>query len=497
LWVSFSALQYNKRTDSYGGTVRNRARLSLEIAEEIRMRVDSRIAVGLQISFDECLGDAGITEDDSEELADLVAASGLLDFLDISAGGYQTLHIAVPPANSLDEGFMVPLARKAKDVVGSRLKIFAAGRIIRLSVAETIIATGAADMVAMTRAHVADPFIVRKALENREHEQIHCVGANVCQQRLWDQHPVACVVNPVVGREAHWGAGTLDPPRDGTRRIAVVGAGPAGLRIAALAAHRGHAVTLIERDADMGGHLRTLSRLPTRETWAMGIDDLVRHVARRGVDIWLGVEATTESLGSGRFDTIVCATGADWDRSGYSAYRPERTGIPGADLPHVVDIDAGLNVALKHDGTLGSRVLIIDESAGYLPLALAILLANGMTEVEIVTPHLFLGEDTLKTWDMNFAMPELLRRGVKIHAQHFVESIAPASVDLYDIWAGSRTSIAFDRVVLSMMRLPNDLLFRQLARDSRFRDVRCVGDALAPRRLEAIAFEAEQLGRQI
>src|SRR5581483_848682 len=222
----------------------------------IRERVGSEIALGLRMSFEEWMGAAGITAAESEEQVQRFAESGLFDFLNISSGGYHTIHYAAPPASFVDEGYMVDYARRTKELVADRVRVFTVGRIIRIGMAEEILASGAADMVGMTRAHVADPFLVRKALEGREDETVHCVGANVCQQRLWDQRPVACVMNPTAGREAYWGEGSLRQVNGGARRIAVVGGGPAGLKTAALAAQRGHSVVLFERDADLGGHLR-------------------------------------------------------------------------------------------------------------------------------------------------------------------------------------------------------------------------------------------------
>jgi 2,4-dienoyl-CoA reductase-like NADH-dependent reductase (Old Yellow Enzyme family) len=487
---------YNRRSDAYGGSPENRARLPLEIAAEIRERVGSDIALGLRLSFEEWMGPSGITAEESEEQVERFAASGLFDYLNISSGGYHTIHYAAPPAAFVEEGYMVEFARRAKELVGDRVRIFTAGRIIRIEMAEEIVAAGSADMVAMTRAHVADPFLVRKAREGRTDETVHCVGANVCQQRLWDQRPVTCVVNPTAGRERYWGDGSLQHVNGGARRIGVIGGGPAGMKTAALAARRGHSVVLMEREQELGGHLRLIARLPARGTWSMAVEDLAKPVAREGVEVRLGAAVTRDGLADEGFDTIVCATGSRWDDSGFSPYRPDRDGIPGAERDDVLTIDAALERALADPRSLGERLVILDESAGYLPQALAVIAAEAGAQVDLVTPQLFVGEDTQKTWEMNFMYPKMTEAGVRMRPQQFVESIDDDGVEVYDVWGGPRERVAVDTVVLCLMRVPDDALFNEL-RDAGTPDVRPVGDAIAPRRLEAVVYEGEKLGREI
>src|SRR5262249_22790481 len=162
--------------------------------------------------------------------------------------------VAVAPMGSVAEGFMGPFGKRAKTVVGSRAKVFIVGRILDVRMADQILADGAADMVAMTRAHMADPFIVTKSREGREDEITRCVGANVCVSRLIDNVDVTCVLNPSMGRERQWGDGTLQVVTlEERRKITIVGGGPAGLKCAATAAKRGHAVTLYEQTQELGG----------------------------------------------------------------------------------------------------------------------------------------------------------------------------------------------------------------------------------------------------
>jgi 2,4-dienoyl-CoA reductase-like NADH-dependent reductase (Old Yellow Enzyme family) len=492
----FLSPAFNKRTDRYGGSVRNRCRLVIEIGETIRKRVGSEFTLGLRLSFDEFLGPAGITPEQAEEQLDIFAAAGLFNFFNISGGGYHTLHIAVAPMGSVPEGFMAPFGKRAKQIVGDRAKVFIAGRIVDVHMAEQILTDGAADMVAMTRAHMADPFIVNKTREGREEEITRCVGANVCVSRLIDNVEVTCVMNPVMGRERQWGEGSLKRvAQGGAKKIAVVGGGPAGLKFAAVAAKRGHKVTVYEQAGELGGHLNLLKRLPTRAGWQGAIDNLARPLERAGVEVRLRTVATKELLATETPDAVVCATGASYDRTGYSPYRVDRETIPGVEQSHVLEVAAATRKALLDAGSLGGNVLILDETDGYLPLGLAEVLANAGVRVEVVTPHLFVGEDTLKTLEMAHLFPRLRAVGVRLSAQQFVESIDGRRVEIYDIWGGERRTIEMDTVVLAMMRSPNDELFSQLR--GIFKEVHRIGDVVAPRKLEAVIYEGEKLGREI
>ena len=490
----FFSRAYNKRTDEYGGSVENRARFAIQAAESIREQVGDDITVGIRLTFDEFMGDAGITEEESEQTVDLLASTGLFDFFNISGGGYHTLHIAVPPM-SMPEGLFVPFAEKTKEIVGHRAKVFIVGRIRNAEMAEQVIAEGKSDMVAMTRAQMADPYMVTKLREGRDEDIVKCVGANVCLARAFDQRAVTCVMNPAVGRERELGEGTLRHVNGAAKTIVVAGGGPAGLRFAGTAARRGHNVTLLEADDKLGGHLNVLQRFPTRGNWSDAISALVRPLAKHGVDVRLDTEATASAISSNSPDVVVVATGSTWSGGGFSPYRPDRESIPGAELDHVIDVGAAAQRVLDDATALGKRVLIVDESDLYLPLGVAEVLAENGVEVEIVSPHFFVGSDALKTMDLFHIYPRLKQHGVELSSQHFVEKIDGNDVHLYHLWGGDPVIRQFDSVVLSQMRDPNEELY--FALKGAHPDVRRVGDALTPRPLVAAIHEGEAVAREV
>jgi 2,4-dienoyl-CoA reductase-like NADH-dependent reductase (Old Yellow Enzyme family) len=490
----FLSRAYNFRTDEYGGSTANRCRFALEIAAEIRRRVGDAITVGIRLTFDEFIGAAGITPDEAEEQLELLAASGLFDYFSVTGGAYHSFATICMPMHA-EEGYMTSFGKRAKDVVGDRGRVFVVGRIVDIRMAEQIVGDGWADMVAMTRAHLADPFLVAKTRSGHDEEIVRCIGANVCVSRAVDQQEVACVMNPVAGREAYWGDGSLVRADRNARRIVVVGGGPSGMRAAGVAATRGHEVILVEAEEELGGHLNVLKRLPTRGLWQRGIDNLVAPLTAHAVEIRLGLVATPVTLAALEPATIICATGASWDRTGLTPLRPDREAIPGWDQENVVDIGLAARRAIDDPLCLGRHVLIGDESGTYLPLGLAELLADAGVSVEIVTPNLFIGEETLKTGDMYFVLPRLTRKGVRLTTQTMIERISGTSATLVGIWGGAPEERLVETVVVSTYRTPDNHLFSEL--NPRFPDVRRLGDAVAPRRVEAVVYEAEKLGREL
>lgn len=492
----FLSPAYNRRTDAYGGSAAKRCQLILEVADAIRQRVGPGFTFGLRMSFDEFVGDAGITQEQAEEQLEIFASSGYFDFFNISGGGYPTLALTVG-SMSVEEGFMIPFGKRAKEIVGDRAKVFVAGRIRDIRMAEKALADGAADMVAMTRMHVADPFFIRKLREGRESEIIECVGANECVARAFDNREVICAMNPITGRERKWGDGTLVPVDAAERKkVAVVGGGPAGMKCASVAARRGHEVTLFEREAELGGHLAQLKHLPTRAGWGIAISNLEREMRATGVDVRVGEAASAETLAALGCDALIVATGATWDATGFSLARAERDGIPGASGDRVLDLGTALRCAREDPTSLGKRIVVIDESSLYEPLGLAEVLAQAGADVEVVSPELFIGSDVARHLEMPHLYPRLAKLGVRLTAQHFVERIDDRSVAIYSIWGGGeRVLEGVDTVVISMGRTPREDLYRELEETGAV--VHRIGDALAPRHTAAVIYEGEELGRAI
>ena len=496
LGMQFLSPAFNKRSDAYGGSVANRCRFTIEAAEAIRGRVGGGMTVGMRLSFDEFIGDAGVTPELAEECLDVLAATGLFDYFSISCGSWYSLHRTVPPMGSAPEAFLVPYGKRAKRVVGDRAKVFLAGRVLDLDTAQRVLADGAADMVAMVRAHLADPFLVQKTWEGRVREIVRCAGTNECMAAPAKGRQVTCVVNPSAGRERVWGEGTLRPVTE-PKRITVVGAGPAGMRVAGVAAKRGHDVALVERSSQLGGHLDLLRRLPSRGDWQKVINDLAVVLELNGVEVRLEEAAAAETLAAASIDEIVCATGATWDRTGFSAGRPDRQTMPGADQAHVLDVATATRAALDDPESLGSRVLILDDTGTYLPLGLAELLGQRGAAVEVLSRFPVIGDQVAGTQDLPWLLPRLAKLDVRLSPNHFIETIDGSQVDVYETLTRRHRQVeGVETVVLAMLRSPDDALFRRLS-DVGTVPTHCIGDAVAPRSVAEAIYEGEKLGRDL
>ena len=236
---------------------------------------------------------------------------------------------------------------------------------------------------------------------------------------------------------------------------------------------------------------------PPGGNWQMVVDDLAAVLEMNGVEVRLGETASAGALAAESPDAVVCATGSTWDRTGFSAARPDRETMPGADQDHVLDVATAARAALDDPGSLGARVLILDDTGTYLPLGLAELLGEGGVEVEVLSRFPVIGELVAGTQDLPWLLPRLAKLDVRLSPNHFIESIDGSRVDVYEtLTRRSRPVEGVGTVVLSMMRSPQDALFREL-QTAGTTPTHCIGDAVAPRSIAEAIYEGEKLGRAL
>ena len=307
LIAQFWSAGINRRTDGYGGDLDGRMRFSIEVLEEIRRAVGEDYVVGVRLSGDE-LKEDGIGQAEAVEIAKRLARSGLVDFMNVMHGqamDYPSLATLMPNMAFPMAPFLY-LASAIKAEVD--LPVMHAGRIVDLATATRAVAEGHVDMVAMTRAHLADPHLVNKLAAGRADDIRQCVGANYCVDRLLLGGEALCIQNPATGREAKMphavarGTGV-------TKRVVVAGAGPGGLEAARVAAERGHAVVLFEAAPIVGGQINVAQKAPWREQLAGIVRWLDGQVRKAKVDLRLSTEATEARVLAERPDIVVVATG--------------------------------------------------------------------------------------------------------------------------------------------------------------------------------------------
>jgi len=481
----FLSPKSNRRTDEYGGSLDNRMRFCVEVLEAVRAAVGQGVAVGLRLVGDEEQRDgSGLTADDAAEIAGGLEDGGLVDFLNVSIGMSGVGMVRPVYAPHLLGVYAAHTVKKAVQ----RTPVFAVHRILTPDEAEGILERHEADAITLVRALIADPDWPAKARRGGDDTIRRCTGSNQgCYGNLVQGMPVNCVTNPVVGREAELGAGTLRPAEK-AKNVVVVGGGPAGLEAAWVAAARGHDVTLLERSDALGGKIRLAARLPGREELADFADWRAGECERRGVDVRLGVDATVDGVLALHPEAVVVATGGRATTDGASKFHPFP--VAGSEQPFVIDHER----ALVEADELGQRVVILDAVGHIEAIGLGELLASRGAEVIVACPlptPMLLDAET-----MTMALPRMARAGAKWRPNTAMIGIGDHEVTLVDTLSlTSETVTGVDTVVIRTHGLPNDELY--FALHEHVPEVVRVGDAIAVRLADRAIFDGHQAGRAL
>ncbi len=435
----------------YGGSLDNRLNFSLQVLQAIRKRVGDEFIVGIRYTADE-RAEGGISAEEGIEISKRLKDTGLVDFLNVIRGHIDTDPglTDVIPVQGMRSAPFLDFAGEVRKATG--MPTFYAARIPDVATARHAVGAGLIDMVGMTRAHMADPHIVRKIIEGREDDIRPCVGATYCLDRIYQGGDALCMHNAATGRELSMPHDI--PPADTIKKVVIVGAGPAGLEAARVAAERGHSVSVFEATADPGGQIRLAMQSPRRREMISIIDWRMEQCRKHDVSFRFNTLAEVEDILAEKPDTVIVATGG---------------------LPHTEVLEAGNNLVdsswdiISRSIKPGQDVLIYDDAGDHAALQAAEIISASGAKVEIMTPdrsfapevmamnlvpYMRSMQDKNVTFTVTYRLKSVVKEGDRL--------IASIGSDYSDL----RLQRDFDQVIVNHGTIPLDDLYFELKADS-------------------------------
>jgi len=483
----FLSPRYNQRTDEYGGSLTNRMRLLREVLEDTLEIADGKAAIACRIAVEGEYGPNGVHREDIQGV--LTELGELPDLWDFAMGSWEedSLTSRFGAEGSQEEHVAGLKALTSKPVVG-------VGRFTSPDAMVRQIRKGILDLIGAARPSIADPFLPNK-IRDRQLESIReCIGCNICVTGDQTMSIIRCTQNPSMGEEYRrdWHPERIKP-KTSDARIAVLGAGPAGLEAARALGVRGYDVNLLEAGRELGGRVTLESKLPGLSAWNRVRDYRVLAIeAMPNVEVFRESPVTAEDVLEFGFEHVLVATGSTWRADGVGRFHTTPIPVEGIEVLTPSDILAGKLPA-------GQRVVVYDDDYYYMGGVIAEALRAAGKDVSIVTPSAQVSQWTMHTFEVGKIQRRLIEAGIVRHTDHAVVAAATGGVTIASVYTEQTTDVEADALVMVTARLPQDELFTQLESrigDSDLLTVRGIGDAWAPGTIAAAVWSGRRAAEE-
>jgi 2,4-dienoyl-CoA reductase (NADPH2) len=491
----------NRRTDRYGGSLENRARLMIDIVDAVRTAIGPGLALGVRLCGDELI-EHGTTIDDAVEVARMVEATGQVDYINTSIGVATASLFMIEASMHIPPGYAMFIPSAIRKAV--ELPVVGVGRFKDPLQAERALAEGHCDLVGVVRGQIADAEFAAKARAGATDEIRLCLSCNQeCVGRMGLNRWLGCIENPRTGKEATTRsrpggteattrsrpggteATARRPPAAAQSSVMVVGAGPGGLQAAIAAARAGHRVTVYEKQRHPGGQVRLAASVPNRAEFGDIIRNQLAECRRLGVTVEYGVSVWAGLVAERAPDHVILATGAE----------PQRPWWVPVDADNAVDVRDVLDGSAEPAGD----VVVIDELGFHQATSVAELLADRGCKVEIITNGMVVGQDLGITLDMENWWMRAGAKGITqstdLVAMGMGNPAPRRALNLLHHPTGTEVTRTPDWVVLAVPANPVEWLYHELRGTGV--SVERVGDCIAPRRAHAAVIEGERAGASV
>ncbi len=494
----FLSPYYNKRTDEYGGSLENRARLWLEVLESVRAAVGGRCAIAVRVAVDS-LGGPGISID--EGLGFVRMADEFVDLWDVHVGSGVEWSKDSGASRFFQEGYQLEWTHRVREATAK--PIVGVGRHVSPDTMVETVRSGALDLIGAARPSIADPFLPRKIEEGRLDDIRECIGCNACTGRsAWGGH-LGCTQNATAGEEFRrgWHPERFSRAANAEEDVLVVGGGPAGLECAMVLGKRGMSrVHVVEAARELGGCMRWIPRLPGLGEWARVLNYRQIQLGKlKNVEVITGAALDARQVLEYGADIVVVATGSQWSPDGLNS--ATRAPIGGADASGP-DCLTPEQIMLEGKRPTGSRVIVYDTDGYFVGPGMAELLALEGFEVNLVTCFEQVAPLCVETLEGPLLRDRLHDVGVQFQRSTQILGYGAGSA-LARSEFGDLLTLETDALVLVTQRVSDDRLYAEVAAAREAAgggDVKAlyrVGDCVTPRLLADAIFDGHRLGREI